>query len=84
MKMPESLLQVKNFKCKSCRAVVQESPVEIVHLDGDTLEAVEKLCCLEDRLSTDGRVHASVVFKIRVGWSKFERRSGIACGRGLS
>ena len=84
MGIQESLLPLKNFKCKSCQAVVHKGPEKKVNLDGDTLEVVEKSCYFVDILSSQEKVHDSVVFRIRTGWHKFKELSSILCGRGLS
>ena len=78
------LIARKNFKCKSCQEDVQKSPEKTVNLDGDTLEFVEKICYLGNVLSTNERVHDSVVFKIKAEWNKFRELFGILCGRRLS
>ena len=56
---------------------MQKNPEKKVSLDGDALVVVEKFCYLRYVLSTDGRVHDSVVLGIRAGWNKFKKLSGI-------
>ena len=55
----ESLLRVKNFKCKNC---LQKDCEKKVNLDGDIPTVVDRFGYLNDGLCTDGRSHNLVVF----------------------
>ena len=74
-------MHVKNFKCKSRQAVVQENSAKKVNLNEHTLEVMKKFINLGNVLNTGGKAHDAVVFRIRGKSNKFKEMSGILCGR---
>ena len=77
-----SLTQEKDFTCKKCiPGVLFED--EMITLDGDNIEVVDRFSYLGDVISMEGAQEA-VISRIRSAWKKFKKVSNVICRRNIS
>ncbi|KAK3891496.1 hypothetical protein Pcinc_004586 [Petrolisthes cinctipes] len=63
--------------------VADDSDIEKVYLDGEAIEVVEKFCYLGDTIGAQGGAGASVMARVRRGWSKFRELLPLLTSRAL-
>ena len=80
-----SLTRKKDFTCKKCiPGVVFEDEDNMISLDGDNIEVVDRFSYLCDVISTEGGAQEAVTSRIRSAWKKFKEISNVICGRSIS
>ena len=80
-----SLTREKDFTCKKCiPGVVFEDEDNMISLDGDNIEVVDRFSYLGDVVSTEGGAQEAVTSRIRSAWKKFKEVSNVICGRSIS
>ena len=80
-----SLTRKKDFIWKKCiSGVVFEDEHNMITLDGDNIEVVDRFSYLGDVISTEGDAQEAVTSRIRSAWKKFEEISDVICGTSIS
>ena len=80
-----SLTREKDFTCKKCiSGVVFEDEYNMISLDGDNIEVVDRFSYLGDVISTEGGVQEPVTSRIRSALKKFKEVSNVICERSIS
>ena len=64
--------------------MVFENEDNMISLDGDNREVVDRFSYLGDVISTEGGAQEAVTSKIRSAWKKFKEVSNVLCGRSIS
>ena len=64
--------------------MVFEDEDNMISLDGDNIEVVDRFSYLGDVISTEGSAQEAVTSRIRSAWKKFKEVSNVICGRSIS
>ena len=69
---------------KMLPGVVFEDEDNMISLDGDSIEVVDRFSYLGDVISTEEGAQEAVTSRIRSVWKKFKEISNLICGRSMS
>ena len=64
--------------------MVFEDEDNMISLDGDNIEVVDRFSYLGDVICMEGGAQEAVTSKIRSAWKKFKEVSNVICGRSIS